>query len=97
MYRHGDLLIEKTESIPEGATPKKDNVLVYGTATGHAHRLSGGVVLEEGDNMYLSVPGREGALTHEEHNTIQLPPGSYRVTRQIEYNPYEKATRMVMD
>jgi hypothetical protein len=96
MYRHGDLLIVKVDSIPGSAKVKKDNILAYGTATGHSHRLSGGTVLEEGQSVYLKVPN-SGVLTHEEHDDITLPLGDYRVIRQVEYNPYENATRMVMD
>lgn len=97
MYRHGDLLIQKVDAIPGTAVPKKDNILAYGTATGHSHMLTGGVVLEENGDIYLNVPGDAGALTHQEHNAITLPAGDYQVIRQVEYNPYEKATRMVMD
>jgi hypothetical protein len=50
MYRHGDLLIEKIESIPESAKPNDDNIIVYGTTTGHAHKLFNGTVMEENRN-----------------------------------------------
>jgi hypothetical protein len=96
MYRHGDLLIEKIESIPESAKPNDDNIIVYGTTTGHAHKLFNGTVMEENGNIYLHVWGA-GSVTHEEHNTIELPEGNYQVIRQIEYNPYLRVTRQVAD
>lgn len=97
-FRHGDLLIESVNAIPEAAVLKEDNIIAYGTATGHSHALAdGGVVLAQDNDIYLDIPGSGGAVTHEEHNTIALPGGKYRVIRQVEYNPYERATRMVMD
>ena len=35
------------------------------------------------------------ALEHDEHETIQLPPGDYRIIRQREYSP--EAIRNVAD
>lgn len=32
-----------------------------------------------------------------EHESIELPPGKYRVIRQREYNPYTRAIRMIRD
>jgi len=32
-----------------------------------------------------------------EHDTIHIPPGKYRVIKQREYNPYAKAIRAVRD
>lgn len=96
MYRHGDLLICSTSEIPEGAIQRKTNVILEGTATGHAHVLNNGLVLEKEGAIYLLA--NDGAtVTHEEHNTIPLPEGNYSVTRQIEYDPYEKAARQVLD
>jgi len=97
-YRHGDLLIEKISSIPTGAKKKNDGILAYGEATGHAHRLNGGVVLvEENGNTYIRVMDKPVTITHEEHNAIALPVGDYQVIRQREYDPYEQAIRQVAD
>jgi hypothetical protein len=72
-------------------------VLVEGEVTGHAHRLVGeGTLLHSAstDVLYLEceVPAE---ITHEEHQTITLPAGLYRVTRQREYTP--AAPRRVVD
>lgn len=49
---------------------------------------------------------REASLEHRfvdslkqtsEHGTIAIPPGTYRVIRQREYNPYDRAIRVVKD
>jgi hypothetical protein len=95
MYRHGDLLIVKS-SVPAHAMEVGDSVLAYGEITGHSHKVRGAAVLERDDVRYISAPN--GAMvTHEEHNTIQLPPGEWEVIRQREYDPYEQAARQVAD
>jgi hypothetical protein len=98
-YRHGDLLICSITQIPDGAVKRANNVIIEGTATGHHHTLSGVVgtaIMELNDKVYISVPD-SGAVTHEEHNTIVLPKGNYRVIFQNEYDPYERAARQVID
>lgn len=98
MYRHGDLLIVRVGTVPAGARAVEGNVLAYGEATGHAHSAEGEVALYETANSadrWLRV-GQAGArLTHQEHSTIVLPPGDYRVIRQREYQP--EAARLVAD
>lgn len=85
MYRQGDvLIIQTTKRLPTTAKEIATGIVVYGEATGHAHRLVGGKVLRDGDRMFLHVP-RSGKLVHDEHHTITLPKGNYMVVRQREY------------
>ncbi len=95
MYRHGDLLIVRAQ-IPTTAKAQDSNILAYGEVTGHAHRLNGGTMLLDGADTYISALNG-AALTHDEHATIALPPDTYRVIRQREWNPYERAMRNVAD
>ena len=95
-YRHGDLLIEMVNQIPEGAKKKETNIILEGTSTGHAHRLNGGQIFEKEGVVYLHV-AESSTLTHEEHNAIELPAGDYIVIRQREFDPYEEAARYVQD
>jgi hypothetical protein len=96
-YRHGDIYLERIDSIPANAKEQKHNILAEGETTGHSHRLHSGIILEnEKGNMFVRVP-ETGTLTHEEHSTITLPAGDYIVTRQREWNPYEQAVRQVAD
>lgn len=39
--------------------------------------------------MFLEVTGETAEVVHEEHATIKLPQGTYRVWRQREYSPTE--------
>lgn len=95
MYRHGDLLIVKAQ-IPPSARVVKDSIIAHGEVTGHAHRVTGATVLEREDVCYINAPFG-AAVVHEEHATIALPPGEYKVIRQREYDPYERAARQVAD
>lgn len=72
--------------MPRGARETDEKVLAYGEVTGHAHRIDTGQLMTVGDTMYVWVE-RSARLTHEEHHTIELPPGAWQVVRQREYTP----------
>lgn len=94
----GDVPMWSVPSIPDGAVPVESRVLREGEVTGHAHVVEGdAAVFALGSDLYLSV-GVDGAVVvHEEHGTMPLAPGTYRVGGQREYDPYEQAARMVVD
>ncbi|MFI5720919.1 hypothetical protein [Nocardia sp. NPDC051750] len=73
-------------------------VLALGEVTGHAHAItSPGKLFRDPhtpNSMVLYLP-EGGSLVHEEHATIGLPKGWYRVVRQREYLP--GAVRIVAD
>jgi hypothetical protein len=97
MYRQGDVLIESVPSIEGQMVTRKGRiVLAEGEMTGHAHAIhETDVELYERDGtLFLHVP-TEAHVVHEEHGTITLPGGDYRVTRQREYSP--EAIRVVGD
>ncbi len=98
-YRQGDVLIRQVAAIPAASqlgTPDAQNkiVLALGEATGHHHRIENVKVGEHesarifsfGAERFLQVM-ESVALRHEEHSTIQLPPGNYQIAIQIEYTP----------
>lgn len=95
IFRQGDVMVIRVDAIPAGAKPvTRDNgriVLAYGEVTGHAHAIAEDEVtmLEvDGGIRYLDVQ-MDAFLRHEEHGTIPLAPGLYRVVRQREYSPEE--------
>jgi len=45
-YRQGDVLLVKVKQIPKDAKPRKSNIIVEGEASGHAHRIVNGTILE---------------------------------------------------
>ena len=74
-------------------------VLARGEVTGHRHAVYGGrVAMYRDDALARDIPpelyvghirigGAEPAqLRHEEHDTISLRPGTYRVRRQREFS-----------
>ena len=90
-YRQGDVLIVKVDNIPSNLKPVEPdegrNILAYGEVTGHAHALSVKdceLKETEAGARYLSVPV-SASLVHEEHSTIVLPAGDYRIIQQVEY------------
>ena len=79
-------------------------VLAHGEVTGHAHVVLSGKETGRGKGTIefqemvgtdhlaariLNVKGRAAELRHDEHATIVLPRGHYRVMRQREYSPQE--------
>jgi hypothetical protein len=102
-YRQGDVLIERVDQVPEGAVKQKVKgaiVLAHGEATGHHHALECDKAdwWKRGEGLgaeqFIALP-KPGRVTHQEHSTIELPAGRYRVTRQREYSP--EAIRNVAD
>lgn len=90
MYRQGDLLFIKTTEAPQGVK-LKDKTILCSSVTGHAHKITKGVVWSNGDNRpsyYLEIPEGGSDLVHEEHKTIPLPEGTYQVIRQREVTGY---------
>lgn len=100
--RHGDLLLTKVETMPNGKTIKHDGqyILAEGEMTGHAHRLTGDpnqLKVREKRNvtyMSLTIPM---PLTHEEHKTIEIPFGIWKLTFEKEYDYFLEEIKQVED
>jgi hypothetical protein len=98
MWRQGDVFIAPISSLPEVAKLRQSGVLVEGELTGHSHRLADlrrAEVLEVGDDLFLRVLADTAKIIHQEHKTVELPRGTYRVWGQREYSP--EAIRRVLD
>jgi len=98
MYQQGDVLLFPVGAVPAGGKPIGHTVLAEGEATGHAHvALGDGVeVIEREGTLFLAAP--QGAtVTHQEHSTITLPAGAYRVGRVREYDHFAEEARPVQD
>lgn len=102
LYRQGDVgIMIAVDGVPVGAEKVgMDNgrlILAHGEVTGHAHEVvcdgeaSLYEVIEPGDVAEMRerflVVSEEAQVRHEEHSTITLQPGAYRVIRQREYDP----------
>lgn len=102
IYRQGDVLLVRIgDELPQGAEKMANTesriVLAYGEVTGHAHAiaLSQAQLFIDGDTRYLQVGAGGADLVHEEHSTINLKQGVYRVVQQREYIP--QSSRTVLD
>ncbi len=97
LLRQGDVLLCAVDSIPSDAKRlprgQRGAVLAEGEVTGHAHRIPSRhatLYRTETDARYMRVMGPAPvALNHEEHSTVKIPPGNYRVTIHTEYVPGE--------
>lgn len=91
-FRQGDVLLISTPDEGQTGTPiKRDKgriILAYGEVTGHAHAIAtkDAELFSADDNVFLRMVAA-GGLVHEEHGTITLDKGLYRVIRQREYTP----------
>jgi hypothetical protein len=97
MWRQGDVLLLEVEAIPPEASEAPDLVVAHGEMTGHRHRFESAArrLLARDGTQYVEVVGDFAELVHEEHGTIRLPRGLYRVKIQREYVP--GAFRTVLD
>jgi hypothetical protein len=83
--RHGDVVLHPIDKRPiKGLKKIPGSTLARGTATGHSHKLSPVTAatlyeLPVGEKGCLLVVKTECRLTHQEHKTITLEPGFYRV------------------
>ena len=97
IFRQGDVLIERVDAIPAGAALRERDkgrvILAYGEVTGHAHAIDDSVeaptavLLDSVDGLAFLKVDALSRLVHEEHSTIELAPGNYRITTQREYEP----------
>jgi len=99
-YRQGDVFLVKVDQLPAEAVEQPADgqrvVLAYGEVTGHAHAINAAYakLYEHRQETILEV-FEPTKLEHEEHSSIALEPGFYKVVRQQEYSP--GAVRRVQD
>ena len=72
--------------------------LAEGEVTGHFHEIQdeSATLHEDGDLIQLDTPNG-GKITHQEHNTITIPPGQYERSIVKEYDHQEEESRRVVD
>jgi hypothetical protein len=89
LYRQGDVVLERLTGQPRGITKRNtagDVVLRFGTATGHSHRFTKGAVVHTSDDAeFLEITDDTADLVHDEHDTVVLPRGWYKVVLQREH------------
>ncbi len=95
--RHGDLMLVPVEKIPIDAKKIKGLTLALGETTGHHHTINGKAQLYlVGDQKYFQV-FENSILEHQEHKTIPLEKGSYKLNLEQEFDPFLETIRRVRD
>ena len=96
--QQGDVLIRSVDSLPKHITKKPHTIVAYGEVTGHKHEVMGdGVEVFECDGvLYVSAP-HGGTIRHEEHHSIEIPPGYYSIGIVREYDHFLEESRSVAD
>lgn len=88
-YRQGDILFVQIDprDLPSRLSEmrRKDRTVAFGEVTGHHHTLTGGEVYGTLEGQQWVVAETPVELEHQEHETIVIPEGSYRVIRQREW------------
>lgn len=104
-FRQGDVYLIRVECFPSQVVPLAPEdgraVLATGEVTGHAHAMRADRACRYRDDgsgsTFLRVDGPDPVdLLHEEHDPIAVPPGTYRIVQQREYEPLA-APRAVAD
>lgn len=98
MYRQGDVFLVRCNDAPTGEPIPSENgklILAEGEATGHHHAVSDVACHLFGGDKPVLVVDAPSLLTHQEHGTIEIEPGTYWVVKQREYTP--EAPRRVLD
>jgi hypothetical protein len=107
LIRQGDILLTPVGALPyyierdkRTARVKRKKgegiIVAAGEATGHHHRIrtKSVVMYRDGINRYIRVPEGGAELTHEEHETLMVPAGVYKVEHQREYQPQAAPVRV---
>jgi hypothetical protein len=101
-YAQGDLLIARVDDTPLPGSLLQSvgdvTVLAEGEATGHRHVIHERVAMFRDECLARDIPAELyvghvridtafARVEHDEHHTITLPRGTYRVTRQRVMEP----------
>lgn len=86
IIRHGDVVIRKVDSIKGKTKLVREKILAEGEVTGHFHRLKGQVLESQFDGKNYFELEQPALLSHEEHDTLEIPEGKYEYIIQREVN-----------
>ena len=103
--RHGDVIITRiTAEVYENLhlPHKNDTVIAYGEATGHHHKLlakagQAQVLVNKAQEAQAFSVNSDTKLVHEEHKTVTIPKGYYKVEFEKEYEPLTQLEQRVYD
>lgn len=82
--RHGDVILEKVSKVKGQQKEIKECILAEGEVTGHFHRLKGQILESTHQEQRFVEVKNTAELSHEEHDTLEIPEGKYQVMIQRE-------------
>ena len=89
-YRHGEIVLEKIDKLPENLKEEKTNILVKGR-TGNSHTFKGGKIYIKNVDTFIFgyFEAKNTKLYHPEHSPdgAKLPDGYYQLRKHNEYTP----------
>lgn len=95
--RHGDVVLKRVDSVKGNQKSMNECILAEGEVTGHFHKLKGQIlesVFEK--ERFIEIKSQEAVLSHNEHDSLTIPKGKYKVLIQREVDLVGE-TRQVMD
>lgn len=95
--QQGDVCIFKVDNIK--GNKLEHLTLAKGEKTGHHHTITEGdaELYEENGILYLRVNSKEATLTHQEHKSIVIGKGDYKIGIVQEYDHFAEEARRVAD
>lgn len=99
-FQQGDVLLTKFDFTATGLTKLNHGTLVFGVATGHHHTLFDGEYEQyensETKDRYVRIV-TPCNLKHQEHKTIPIDVGLYKISIVREYDHFSEEIRNVQD
>lgn len=102
MFQQGDVLLHGVKEVEGKEVFPQDTVFILaeGEVTGHRHKIvatkSVKMFKTSSGEIYLEITEKT-PLLHEEHGTIVITPGKYKVSTVREWDHFEQAAREVQD
>ena len=104
LFQQGDVILEEVVFLPITAKKvkvEKEIVLAEGEVTGHKHTITVDnpelIELYEKDGQLFVKAKDNFNVLHQEHNTITVPQGIWKVRKVREYDHFEEEVRQVKD
>jgi len=100
--QHGDVLLQRVETLPKGVkiVARRNGIIIVaeGEMTGHHHVIAerGATLMELQGELYLEVT-EPVTITHEEHKSLPIPEGIYRIGIVKEYDYLRDMERQIRD
>jgi hypothetical protein len=97
-FRQGDVVLKQVQRLPAAAIPERIKPLAVGEQSGHNHQLKEGVFRfwRDGTTRFVEVLETTN-LVHEEHSTLEIPPGLYEQLDEREYDYFEEDAAQISD